>query len=171
MWCPKEPKTRSKQRPPSVIVGPFGRRLPPCFDRVIRCHFFTCFWIWNLTLCLNALSPSPPPQRTEMFAGARCHATIRRRGDECCSWDRERAQQRGTYNRSRVPCSKAIRVGFTDIHPTLYVVSPWWNRSDSVLFGPRRTGLALPWTRYRVGPHTYFCHPKCYKHDQNKQSD
>ena len=44
------------------------------------------------------------------------------------------------------------RVGFSDIHPTLYVVSPWWNRLDSVLFGPRRTGLAHPWTRYRVGP-------------------
>ena len=37
----------------------------------------------------------------------------------------------------------SLRVGFLDIHPTLYVVSPWWRRLDSVLFGPWRNGLAL----------------------------
>ena len=45
-----------------------------------------------------------------------------------------------------------MRVGFSDIHPTLYVVSPWWNRLDFVLFGPWRTGLPLPETTYRAGP-------------------
>ena len=45
----------------------------------------------------------------------------------------------------------SMRVGFSDSGPTLYLVSPWWNRLYSVLFGPWRTGLALPWTRYRVG--------------------
>ena len=39
-----------------------------------------------------------------------------------------------------------MTVGFSDSHPTLYVVSPWCNRLGYVLFGPRRTGLALPWT-------------------------
>ena len=47
---------------------------------------------------------------------------------------------------------KSTRVGLLDIHPTLYVVSSWWNRLDYVLFGPWRTGLALPWTRSRDGP-------------------
>ena len=28
----------------------------------------------------------------------------------------------------------------------------WWNRLDSVLFAPWRTGLALPWATYRLGP-------------------
>ena len=48
----------------------------------------------------------------------------------------------------RVLCSKAreLRVGFSDIHPTLYVISPWLGQLGSVLFGPWRTGLALPWT-------------------------
>ena len=41
------------------------------------------------------------------------------------------------------------RVRFT---PTLYEVSPWWDRFNSELFGPWRTGLALPWTIYRVEP-------------------
>ena len=44
---------------------------------------------------------------------------------------------------------------FSDIHPTLYanVVSPWWGRLGSVLFGPWRTCLALPlpWTTNRIG--------------------
>ena len=40
-----------------------------------------------------------------------------------------------------------MAVEFSDSHPTLYVVS----RLGSVLFGPRRTGLALPWTTYRAG--------------------
>ena len=44
----------------------------------------------------------------------------------------------------------SIPVAFSDNHPTLYVVSPWWNRLGSVLFGPWRTGLDLPWTTYRV---------------------
>ena len=44
-----------------------------------------------------------------------------------------------------------MRVGFSDIHPTLYFVSPWWNRLDFVLFGPWRTDLGLPWTTYRAG--------------------
>ena len=46
---------------------------------------------------------------------------------------------------------KSMQVGFSDTNPNLYVVSPWWNRLDSVLFGPLRTGLALFWTRYKVG--------------------
>ena len=38
----------------------------------------------------------------------------------------------------------SMRVGFLDIHPTLYGVSSWWNRLDSVLCGLWRTGMALP---------------------------
>ena len=44
-----------------------------------------------------------------------------------------------------------MTVAHSDSHPTLYVVSPWWNRLGSVLFRPWRTSLALPWTTYRVG--------------------
>ena len=44
-----------------------------------------------------------------------------------------------------------MTVGFSDSPPTLYLVSPWLNRLRYVLFGPRRTVLALPWTTYRVG--------------------
>ena len=44
-----------------------------------------------------------------------------------------------------------MSAAFSDSHPTLYVDSPWWNRLGSVLFGPQRTGLALPWTTYRDG--------------------
>ena len=43
----------------------------------------------------------------------------------------------------------SMAVAFLDIHPTLYVVSPLWNRLGSVLYGPQRTGLALPSTTYR----------------------
>ena len=43
-----------------------------------------------------------------------------------------------------------MTVAFSDSHPTLYVVSPRWNRLGSVLFGHRRIGLALQWTKYRV---------------------
>ena len=50
-----------------------------------------------------------------------------------------------TYNMTRV------RVRSQDSHPALYVVSDRWNRLGSVLSGPGRTGLALPWTTYRAG--------------------
>ena len=44
-------------------------------------------------------------------------------------------RQRSYFLSTRVACS--------DSHPALYVVSPWWNMLDPVLFGPWRTGLAL----------------------------
>ena len=46
---------------------------------------------------------------------------------------------------------RVMTVAYSASHPTLYLVSPWWNRLGSVLFGPCRTGVAFPWTRYRVG--------------------
>ena len=42
-------------------------------------------------------------------------------------------------------------VALSDIHPTLYVISPWWNGLDSVLFCPQRTGytgLSTVWIFY-----------------------
>ena len=46
---------------------------------------------------------------------------------------------------------RVIPVAYSDSHPTLDVVSARWNRLGSVLFRPRRTGLALQRTTYRVG--------------------
>ena len=42
----------------------------------------------------------------------------------------------------------SVPAAFSDSHPTLYVVPQWWSRLGSALFGPRITGLALPWTTY-----------------------
>ena len=47
---------------------------------------------------------------------------------------------------------KYKRVGFSDIHPTLYVVSPRWNRLDYVLFAHRE----LAWLF--LEPHTGLDH-------------
>ena len=38
----------------------------------------------------------------------------------------------------------SMTVAYSDSHPTQYVVNPCWIRLGSVLFGPWRTGLALP---------------------------
>ena len=59
-----------------------------------------------------------------------------------------RASCHACYQRSIL---RTMSVAYSDSHPTLYVVSPWWNRSGSMLFDQQRTGLALPWTTYRVG--------------------
>ena len=71
----------------------------------------------------------------------------------------ERAEERNrtcsfglSFAAAQTSFFSSTRVGSSDIYPTLYVVSPWCNMLSSVLFGPRRTALALPWTRYRVGP-------------------
>ena len=51
------------------------------------------------------------------------------------------------------------------------MVSPWWNRLDSELFDPRRTGLALPWTTYRVGRLSEYATIMLQKKDVWSQTD
>ena len=63
--------------------------------------------------------------------------------DETLHEIREREKIKDEYGTEFLALKHESRILGHSSFPVLYVVSPWWNRLDSVLFGPLRTSLAL----------------------------
>ena len=108
-------------------------------------------WLHRILLPIHSVLHAAEQRRIRMSSitlslrGARARKKMV--SDSLDSWPRR--LQSSTFikaegnERDRHLLSKAREQHIQISHPTLYVVSPWWNRLGSLLFVPWRTGLAL----------------------------